>query len=259
MLKKQLILTGFLTAALFAPTQAKAWSTIDVTKATGLVSALASRYQPVATTLERIEQVKDTKANIDATAKGAMSGDLKAAGKTAAKLTSNDTFVKLPDLPFEKEAKNGATAKEVSDVIWDTYFFPTGANPSQADIAKKKIARVKLKEKLRMTLKAKSLYFASTADERSKKRMEEIKKARDSIKTAQDAVTAGAMTIMARNFETLNQISLQATQSLQAAAARMINAPYARYVKPEPPKFDKEVVNEMGDLKVKDEADVDLQ
>lgn len=259
MLKKQIILTGFLTAALFAPAQAKAWSTIDVTKATGLVSALASRYQPVATTLERIQQVQDTKASIDATAKASMSGNLKSAGKTAAKLTSNDTFVKLPDLPFEKEAKNGASTKEVSDIIWDSYFFPTGANPDQSEIAKKKVARVKLKTKLAMMLKAKSLYFASTADERAKKRLEEIKKARDSIQTAQDAVNAGTMTIMARNFETLNQISLQTTQSLQAAAGRMINAPYARYVKPEPPKFDKEVVKEMGDLKVKDEADVDLQ
>lgn len=259
MLKKQLILAGFLTAALFTPTQAEAWVTIDVTKATGLISALASRYQPIATTLERIEQVKETKATIESTAKAAMSGDLKSAGKTAVKLTNRETFSKIPDLPFEKEAKNGASAKEVSDTVWDTYFFPTGANPEQSQLTKKRIARLKLDEKVKLTLKAKSLYFAMTADERAQKRMEETKKAQEQVKTVQDAVNAGTMLVMARNFEMLNQISLQTTQSLHDSVIRMVNAPYARYVKPEPPKFDKELVNEVGDLKIKDEADVDLQ
>ena len=259
MLKKQLILTGFLTAALFAPAQAKAWITVDVTKATGLISALASRYQPIATTLERIEQVKETKATIDSTAKAAMAGDLKSAGKTAAKLSSRDTFSKMPDLPFEKEAKNGASAKEVSDAVWDTYFFPTGANPEQDQIVKKRKARRNLWNKVQMTFKAKSMYFAMTADERAKKRMAETKKAQEKIKTVQDAVNAGTMLIMSRNFEMLNQVSWLTTQSMQDTIIRMNNSPFARYVKPEPPKFDKEAVKEMGDLKVKDEADVDLQ
>ena len=259
MLKKQLILTGCLTVALFAPMTANAWSTIDVTKATGLVSALASRYQPIATTLERIEQVKETKANIDAAAKGVMSGDLKAAGKTAASLTKNDTFVNMPDLPFEKEAKNGATAKEVSDIVWDTYFVPAGTEPDQDQIKKKRIARRKLWAKVQMVFKTKSMYFASTADDRAKKRMEQVKKAQENVKTVQDAVNAGTLLVMSRNFEMLNQVSLLATQSMQDTVIRMNKTPYARYSKPEPPKFDKEVVKEMGDLKIKDEADVDLQ
>ena len=103
------------------------------------------------------------------------------------------------------------------------------------------------------------MYFTFTANERAKKRMAETKKAQEKIKTVQDAVNAGTMLIMSRNFEMLNQVSLLTTQSMQDTIIRMNNSPFARYVKPEPPKFDKEAVKEMGDLKVKDEADVDLQ
>lgn len=260
MLKKRILLTGILTIALASPMPAQAgWPVFDVAKLASLISNLAGRYQPVAQVLSRINQVKTIQGQIEAQGKAVMSGDIKALGKIAGKSLKKESFSSAPALEIEKKAQGGATATEVSDAVWDTYFFPAGSNPSQDEINKKKEARDKLWKKVRSAYVAKAIYFSNSSKPLAEERIKKIEEAMNNSKTMQDAVNANTVAVMANNFEKLNQMTMLVVQMQKDTVERMNNTPYTRYLKPEPPKFDAETVKEMGDIVVKDEADVDLQ
>ena len=262
MLNKQLILTGALTAVLVAPMQAKAgWPTIDIAKATAYITETSARYQPAAAQLQRIEQVLETLKTIQATATAAMAGDLKAIGQNVAPLMKRKTFTGAAgkDLPFEKIAKNGSSPEEVSNSVWDTYFLPAGTVPTKDQIKTKRNARSKLWIKVQLAYKTKALYYSMMGPSLAEKQLKALQKTKYQTASLQDAVNAGTVAQMAVNFERLNQISMRVAQLQKDTIVRMNNTPYVRYSKPQPPKFDAQTVKEMGDLKIKDEADVDLQ
>ena len=262
MLKKQLILTGALTAVLLAPMQARAgWPTVDIAKATAFITEVSARYQPAAAQLQRIEQVLETLKSIQATATAAMAGDLTTVGQNVAPLMKRKTFTGAAgkDLPFEKVAKNGSSPEEVSKSVWDTYFLPAGTVPTKDQIKTKRNARSKLWAKMQLAYKTKALYYSLMGPSLAEKQLKALEKTKNETASLQDAVNAGTVAQMMVNFERLNQISMKTAQLQKDIVVRMNNAPYVRYSKPQPPKFDAQTVREMGDLKIKDEADVDLQ
>lgn len=259
MLKRKLILTGLLTTALMTPAAAQAgWPTYDVAKLASLISNLAARYQPIAGLVQRTEQLAEMKKQIEAAGKAAMSGDVKSMGKVAGKALKSDSFSSIPPLPHEKKAKNGGSAQEVTDVLWDTYFFKQNENPSQAQMNEKRKARELMRAKVELVYKAKSLYYTNKAKSAGEERVKKIENAMEKAGTLQDAVNANTVAVMSLNFERLDQVSMMVSQLQREGVRQLYKAPFTRMTKPEPPEFGAEAEKEMGSLKVKDEADVDL-
>lgn len=260
-MKKRIFSTGFLIFALLAPASgayAQGYPTFDVAKLAGLITNLVGRFQPIPQVLSRVNQVKSTISQIQAVGTAVVSGDLKSLGKMAAGALKSDAFSNgRPKSDVASAAEGDDGAKKASQKVKDTLFsLKENVEMTMDDVDRLSKARDQYVKDINEEARARVMFILMNATEQAKKRFEKAEEALSNAESIQDSINANTMTIMAGNFERLNQIALALSSLRMNTASHIYATPLGGYRKPDPYKL------ELGDVKYTAEEkggpDVDL-